>query len=932
MKKKLLAWALLLCMLATLLPVSAFAEGEIADAPAEQAEEAETVSEAEEVTEDAAPFVEDAGQSEAEENDGEEPPQSAEAEEVETVEAESVEEATHAEDASPIGGGAEHSEAEGETDGEEPPQSADADSSPEGGAEEVAEETLSLEAEIEEEVSEELDAELADDNIVASGTCGTEGDNLTWTLDADGLLTISGTGGFGGISYDYNNQIKSVILNDGVTRIGDSAFEECSNLMSVSIPNSVTSIDWCAFYDCSSLTSVTIPSGVNRIAGLAFAGCSALTEVEILSNNVLFDSDHGVFSNCSGLKTAGPVDGGYNIEFSWTDAIPDYAFQNCGSLTSVTIPEGVTTVGDYAFSGTALEKIVIPSSMTTVGADAFSCPNLKTAGPIGGEYDIELNWTITTVANILINFPDLTSVTIPNSVTTIADFTFIDCGKLENVTIPDGVTTIGEYAFSGCRKLANVRIPDGVTTIGEYAFSDCAKLTSAAIPVGVTTIGQNTFFNCGNLSSVTIPPSVTTIGYQAFYQCRSLDLVRYVGTEDRWNQITIKPYNDELGAATIEYIPCSEVGLDHTPAQAVRESEVQATASVEGGYDMVVRCSVCGEELSRENTTLPKLIAPKIGTQPKSCSAAPGKTASFSVSASGSTLKYQWYVMGNDDTEWKPAAGGTGATLSFTATVGQNGSRYYCKVSNDAGSVSSTAVTLTVTADLEITMQPKSVSVSEGGTANFTVTAKGSGLKYQWYSMAPSAVSWTKISGATAAGYKVTAKKGLNGTRYYCEVSNSAGTVKSSAAKLTVTAAKTGWVKADGKWTYYNSNGAMVKGWQKISGKWYYFNTSGVMQTGWQKVSSKWYYFNGSGAMLTGWQKISNKWYYFNSSGAMLTGWQKISSKWYYFESSGAMKTGWLKLSGKWYYFESSGAMVTGSKKIGSKTYNFNSSGVCQNP
>jgi len=142
-----------------------------------------------------------------------------------------------------------------------------------------------------------------------------------------------------------------------------------------------------------------------------------------------------------------------------------------------------------------------------------------------------------------------------------------------------------------------------------------------------------------------------------------------------------------------------------------------------------------------------------------------------------------------------------------------------------------------------------------------------------------------------------------------------------------------GWQKISGKWYYFNSSGQMQKGWQKIGKSWYYFESSGAMLTGWQKISKKWYYFNSSGAMLTGWQKISKKWYYFNSSGAMLTGWQKISKKWYYFNSSGDMKTGWLKSGGKWYYFNSSGVMLANcSQKIGSKTYKFDKSGVCLNP
>ena len=139
---------------------------------------------------------------------------------------------------------------------------------------------------------------------------------------------------------------------------------------------------------------------------------------------------------------------------------------------------------------------------------------------------------------------------------------------------------------------------------------------------------------------------------------------------------------------------------------------------------------------------------------------------------------------------------------------------------------------------------------------------------------------------------------------------------------------ETGWVKQDGKWFYYDEDGAKAVGWQKISGKWYYFEDSGAMVTGWQKISGKWYYFEGSGAMVTGWKQISGKWYYFAGGGAMVTGWQKINEKWYYFAGGGAMVTGWQKINEKWYYFAGGGAMVTGWQTINKKTYFFKSSGV----
>ena len=120
-----------------------------------------------------------------------------------------------------------------------------------------------------------------------------------------------------------------------------------------------------------------------------------------------------------------------------------------------------------------------------------------------------------------------------------------------------------------------------------------------------------------------------------------------------------------------------------------------------------------------------------------------------------------------------------------------------------------------------------------------------------------------------------------------------------------------GWVKEEGSWYYYNSDGTLALGWKKINDVWYYFNpTSGAMQTGWLKVGGKWYYLASSGAMQTGWQQVNGKWYYLESNGVMVTGWKQLNGKWYYFASSGAMQTGWQKINNVWYFFKTSGIMA----------------------
>ncbi len=256
------------------------------------------------------------------------------------------------------------------------------------------------------------------DNIYDSGSCG---ENVTWTLTADGTLTISGTGAMTDYTYDSRSPwyscrayIKRVVIQQGVRAIGDYAFYYCENLTSVTIPDSVTSIGDYAFAYCVSLTSATIPEGVTSIGGDAFLGCTGLTSVAIPSS-----------VTSTGFET----------------------FSGCTGLTSITIPEGVTSIGNYAFKGcSGLTSVTIPDSVTSIGGSAFS-------GCSG-----------------------LTSVTIPSSVTSIGWSAFENCTALTFMTIPESVTYISGEVFSNCIRLAKVTIPKSVTSIGKNAFYYCESI------------------------------------------------------------------------------------------------------------------------------------------------------------------------------------------------------------------------------------------------------------------------------------------------------------------------------------------------------------------------------------------------------------------------------------------------------------------------
>ena len=363
---------------------------------------------------------------------------------------------------------------------------------------------------------------------IARGTCG---DNLTWVLDNNGVLTVSGTGAmdnytscFGGGNYapweSVATAIYHVVFKEGVTSIGDYAFYKYSYLKSVTIPDSVTSIGEDSFFGCTGLTSMTIPGNVTSIGKWAFGDCTALTNVTIL--NGVLNIGSCAFYGCSGLKSI-------TIPNSVT-SIGGSAFCDCTSLASVSIPSSVTSIGSLAFYGcSALSGIWVDSQNAVYSSDKFGVLYSKDKSKLimAPEYALLGDYVILSHVTSIEDRAfqgcvGLTSITIPNGVTNIDESTFMDCTELTSVIIPANVTSIGDSAFSGCTALAGVLIPSSVKNIGWYAFSGCTGLKSITIPESVSGIGCGAFRNCTGLTNISIPSSVTSIEYATFSGCVGL--------------------------------------------------------------------------------------------------------------------------------------------------------------------------------------------------------------------------------------------------------------------------------------------------------------------------------------------------------------------------------------------------------------------------
>ena len=354
--------------------------------------------------------------------------------------------------------------------------------------------------------------------------------------------------------------LTSITLPEGLTSIEDDTFSGCDSLASIDLPEGLISIGGLAFEGCGSLTSITLPSSLISIGYRVFNLCYALAEVYNYSSlnltigsgtngevanhaKVVYNLSDGEDKPETRIQTIGNMKYYvYEDDFiallptsrditsinldSQTTEINQHAFSQCDSLTTVELDQctSLTSIGDYAFSRcSGLTSITLPSGLTSIGGSAFNgCDKLQPSMTddngvkyLGSEQNPYLVlWDGTAITS--------SSYTVNLDCRIICYAAFSYCSNLTSITLPEGLTSIGDYAFYDCTGLTRITLPEGLTSIGRYAFSGCDVLTSITIPEGLTSIGDRAFENCDGLTSITLPSSLTSIGDYAFNRCSKL--------------------------------------------------------------------------------------------------------------------------------------------------------------------------------------------------------------------------------------------------------------------------------------------------------------------------------------------------------------------------------------------------------------------------
>ena len=380
--------------------------------------------------------------------------------------------------------------------------------------------------------------------------------SLTDMAIPDGVTSI------GRSMFDGCSRLRNLTIPDSVTSIGGTAFAGCNSLTCLHIPDSVTSIGDGAFYGCSSLADVTIPDGVTSIGSSMFDGCSGLTNVTIPSSVTIIGNN--AFYGCTNLTGVyiSDLSAWLRISFNNNMSNPLYyagkLYLNGDLVTSLTIPEDVTSIGEQAFYGcSSISDLTIPDSVLNISESAFEkCTGLS-------QVEVSLDALKGMTKNIFGNSaltlivsddsqkipsaiaPNVRKVVFLDGVTKIGDNYFSGCTSLETIDIAESVVRIGENVFDMCSSLdtvvtngckmyqgwclgfadasessiSSLTIPEGTRGIASGAFAEHYEIDEVVFPSTLKFIGAMAFKGCTGIADVLLPGSVVAVDRDAFHSC-----------------------------------------------------------------------------------------------------------------------------------------------------------------------------------------------------------------------------------------------------------------------------------------------------------------------------------------------------------------------------------------------------------------------------
>lgn len=424
----------------------------------------------------------------------------------------------------------------------------------------------------------------------------------------DSVETI-GNGAF----YDCRD-LERITLPSALQTLSTVTFYNCTALSEVTFPASLKTIESSAFSGCRNLSEVELPASLKAIRSSVFHLCINLKTVSY-DGSLKQWNDITANNDVLGYSCPSLVMDDYTAQFILVKDDPDHPVPDpppktvtitkyTGTESTVILPSTisswpVTKIGEDALKdNSTITSVTIPASVTEIGSNAFAdCTNLTSVHYAGDwsnltiqsgnpavqdaaneqlfDFEFILNNTavivnsyngtaadvtipsrykgkpVTAINNAVFPNSAVTSVTIPDSITSIPDAAFVNCSQLTNISIPNSVTYIGFSAFSSCTSLKSITLPSSLSTIGNSAFAGCSKLSSISIPDSISSIPAMAFHSCTDLATVSIPNSVTSIGYQAFYNCSKLSTVDYGGSKTQWNNLNKVEGNDPLLNATL---------------------------------------------------------------------------------------------------------------------------------------------------------------------------------------------------------------------------------------------------------------------------------------------------------------------------------------------------------------------------------------------